>query len=120
MGVDLARKMKAAYKKALDQHLLDLAKGNLFSRAIPPGVVHSAAGDVARGTVLVVGEEMVVQCVGDRVAGLRGIDQVTCFEAPDPAWADPLRAGGALKGVVTAVHDLGAGMAVAEVRLCSP
>ena len=120
MGVDLARKMKAAYKKALDQHLVDLAAGNLLSRAIPPGVVHSAAGDVARGSALAIGDEMVVQRVGDQIAGLRGIDQVTSFAEPDPAWADPLKAGGALKGVVTAIHDLGAGMAVAEVRLCSP
>ncbi len=121
MGVDLALKAKAAFKKALDRHLADLAAGNLFSRGMPSGVTRSAAADVTRDTRLTVGEELVVQCVNGRIVALRGIDEVACFTDPDPGWADGLRAGSAaIPGLVEVVHDLGGGFGVAEVRLVAP
>lgn len=121
MGLDLARKANAAFKKALDRHLADLAAGTLFSRTAPACVTRSAAADIVGAARLATGEELIVQRVQGHIVALRGIDEVARFVDPDPAWADGLRvAGMAIVGVVEAVHDLGGGIGVAEVKLCPP
>lgn len=121
MGLDLARKAQAVFKKALDRRAAELAAGTLFSRGGPVTVSRSAAADVVGGVRVSAGEEIVVQCVEGRIVATRGIDEVLCFQDPDPGWCDPVREGvAALAGVVEVVHDLGDGFRVAEVRLCPP
>lgn len=121
MGLDLARRAKANFKKAMDRRLAELTAGTLFSRSSPVSMSRCAAADVVGGARLTTGEELVVQCVDGRIVGTRGVDEVLCFADPDPGWADTLLAGDAVfAGIIEAVHDLGGGCGIVEVRLCLP
>jgi hypothetical protein len=115
MGSEWERKRAEGYRKQLDKGLVELGTPHLFTQQ-PTRAPRVVVADIVAGTLLVEGENLVIQKIGNRLSLMRGLDEIGQLSNPHPEVLGVVEtSSGFAKGIIQAFH---VEASVAEVSVC--
>lgn len=115
MGSEWERKRAEGFQKQLDRGLVELGTPDLFTQQ-PERAPRVVAADITESTSVREGQNLVIQKVGDRLAVMRGVEEIGQLLNPHAEIVGAVeRSFGFARGIIQAFHEEAS---IAEISIC--
>lgn len=115
MGAEWERKRAEGFRKGRDQRLIQLGTPDLFTQK-PERAPRVAVADIAEGMFVEVGDGLIIQKLGNRIALMAGLREVGYLtQPPSEIIAAMENSFGYAKGIVRVFHREAS---IAEISVC--